>query len=60
VNAGDRYATPTAFRQALTDRLKVAATLDDALAVVRPLIDPLLDGTAAGRWDPDSAAWTQS
>jgi hypothetical protein len=30
----------------------VAHTLDEALAIVRPFVDPLLDGSAAGRWDP--------
>jgi len=33
-------------------------TLDDALAVVRPFLDPLLDGTATGRWDPAQRSWT--
>lgn len=33
--------------------LPLAHTLDEALAVVRPLLDPLLDGTAAGDWDPN-------
>lgn len=34
-----------------------AKTLAEALQIVRPFIDPLLDGTADGRWDPTSAAW---
>jgi hypothetical protein len=37
--------------------LPVARTLDEALGVVRPFLDPLFDGTAAGRWDPDRASW---
>jgi hypothetical protein len=35
----------------------VAATLSAALAEVRPFLDPLLRGTAAGRWDPQRRAW---
>jgi hypothetical protein len=37
--------------------LPVAKTLDDALAIVTPFLDPLLDGTAAGRWDPKTGRW---
>jgi Nucleotidyl transferase AbiEii toxin, Type IV TA system len=32
-------------------------TLDEALAVVRPFLDPPLDGTAKGRWDPKKGRW---
>ncbi len=38
--------------------LPVAPTLDDALAVVSPFLDPLLDHTANGRWDPRRRSWT--
>jgi Nucleotidyl transferase AbiEii toxin, Type IV TA system len=31
--------------------------LDDALTIVAPFIDPLLDGTATGNWDPKSRSW---
>ncbi len=34
------------------------ATLDEALTVVRPFLDPVLHGTASGTWDPDLQAWT--
>jgi len=34
-----------------------ARTLDDALGVVRGFLDPLLDGSARGTWNPDHAAW---
>lgn len=37
--------------------LPLARTLDEALAVVRPLLDPLLDGTAVGRWNPQAGSW---
>lgn len=36
-----------------------ARTLDEALAVVRPFLDPLLDGTAAGTWDPRLGRWVR-
>lgn len=32
-------------------------TLDEALVVVRPFLDPLLDGSVSGAWDPWLAAW---
>ena len=34
------------------------ATLDDALGTVTPFLDPLLDGRAAGAWDPEHRRWT--
>jgi hypothetical protein len=38
--------------------LPTAHTLDEALSVVRPFVDPLLTGTAAGRWDSKQGRWT--
>ncbi len=38
--------------------LGTAGTLEEALEIVAPFIDPLLDGSAAGRWDPEAAAWS--
>ena len=38
--------------------LPIAHTLDEALGVVRPYIEPLLAGRAAGRWDPTQGRWT--
>ncbi len=38
--------------------LPVAHTLDDALCTVTPFVDPLLDGSAAGRWAPERRCWT--
>jgi hypothetical protein len=38
--------------------LPVARTLDEAIATVTPFLDPLLAGTARGRWDPQNARWT--
>lgn len=37
--------------------LPTAHTLDEALAVVRPFADPLLDGSALGRWDASTGSW---
>lgn len=37
--------------------LSFAHTLDDALKLVRAFMDPILDGTATGTWDPDQAEW---
>jgi hypothetical protein len=37
--------------------LTTAQTLDEAVGVVRLFADPLLAGTAAGRWDPESGRW---
>ncbi|MBA3402287.1 MAG: nucleotidyl transferase AbiEii/AbiGii toxin family protein [Actinobacteria bacterium] len=34
-----------------------AASLEQALAIVRPLVDPLLEHTATGMWDPAQRAW---
>jgi nucleotidyltransferase AbiEii toxin of type IV toxin-antitoxin system len=35
-------------------------TLDEALAIFRPFIDPLLDGTASGMWDHKLRVWAPS
>jgi Nucleotidyl transferase AbiEii toxin, Type IV TA system len=34
-----------------------ARSLADALSLVRPYVDPLLDGTATGTWDPERRRW---
>ena len=38
--------------------LETAQTLDEALAVVRPFLDPLFTGEAAGTWDSGGRQWT--
>jgi hypothetical protein len=38
--------------------LPVAHTLDEALATVTPFLDPLLEGSVAGSWDPEQRRWT--
>lgn len=34
-----------------------ALELEDALTVVRPFLDPLLDGSASGDWNRRRRAW---
>lgn len=40
--------------------LQGAWTLDEALEVMRPFLNPLLGGSARGRWDPASRRWALS
>lgn len=44
-------------REAERSLLDVAGTLDEALEIVRPFIDPVLDGSASGKWSPARCAW---
>jgi len=44
--------------EAARSLLPKARTLDEAIATVTPFLDPLLDATARGRWDPRNARWT--
>lgn len=44
-------------REALRSLLRIGQTLDEALAIVRPFIDPLLDASASGSWDPAGRRW---
>jgi hypothetical protein len=37
--------------------LRMAQTLDDALAIVRPFVDALLQETATGQWNPKTQRW---
>jgi hypothetical protein len=37
--------------------LNGTGTLAEALATVRPFLDPILAGTATGTWDPEAAGW---
>jgi hypothetical protein len=39
--------------------LETAQTLDEALAVVRPFLDPLFQGRAAGAWSSAEQRWTE-
>jgi hypothetical protein len=49
---------PGYAREAEESVLADAQTLDDALATVRPFVDPLLQGTARGRWDRERSVWS--
>ena len=44
-------------REARASLLGTATTVDDALAIVRPFLDPALSGTAGGTWDPGRLTW---
>jgi hypothetical protein len=44
--------------EAARSLLPKARKLDEAIATVTPFLDPLLDATARGRWDPQNARWT--
>jgi hypothetical protein len=39
--------------------LDTAMTLDEALAIVQPFLDPLFDGRAAGAWISTEQRWTE-
>ena len=55
----DRALWERGYRaEALRSLLLIAHALDEALAVVTPFLDPLLEGTARGTWDPHDARWT--
>jgi hypothetical protein len=55
----DRAAWEAGYaREAERSLLPYAKTLDEALAVVRPFIDPLLDASANGSWDHERRRWT--
>lgn len=43
--------------EAARSLLPIARTLDEALAIVRRCLDPLLTGTALGTWDPNGRRW---
>jgi hypothetical protein len=47
-------------REAGESLLTDAATLDEALEVVRPFLDPLLQDTARGVWSPEQATWVEA
>jgi hypothetical protein len=51
---------PGYAREAGESVLAVGHTLDEALAIVRPFVNPLLQGTAGGRWDHEHGRWTES
>ena len=55
----DRALWETGYgSEAQRSLLPLAQTLDEALAIVRPFIDALFDGTAIGHWDPMTLQWS--
>lgn len=58
LDAPDRGLWETGYaREAAESLFADAKTLDEALAFVRPFIDPLLDGEASGTWDHGRSEW---
>jgi len=54
----DRSLWETGYAaEARRSLLTVGQTLNEALAIVRPFLDPLLAGTAAGSWNREVGAW---
>jgi hypothetical protein len=43
--------------EAARSLLQVGRTLDEALVLTGPCLDPLLDGSAVGTWDPGTGRW---
>lgn len=55
----DRALWETGYAaEARRSLLGTSRTLDEALAAVRPYIDPILDGSAMGRWKPKEGRWS--
>jgi hypothetical protein len=46
-------------REAADSVLADAQTLNEALAIVHPFVNPLLQGTAGGRWDHKRQSWIE-
>ena len=56
----DRTLWARGYAAAATNSLlPIAGTLDEALAIVRPFIEPLLNRSASGRWNPSTGVWEQ-
>jgi hypothetical protein len=54
----DRTAWKRGYEaEAARSLLDAAGTLEEALAIVGPFLDPPLAGTAQGRWDPEAGGW---
>lgn len=59
-NVPDRWLWESGYAaEAKRSLLATAHTLDEALAVVRPFVDPVLVGTARGTWDHERGAWVE-
>ena len=54
----DRELWTTGFPRAVRRAIAPPASkLDDALAIVCPFVDRVLDGAATGEWDPETKEW---
>ncbi|HEY4916902.1 MAG TPA: nucleotidyl transferase AbiEii/AbiGii toxin family protein [Solirubrobacteraceae bacterium] len=57
----DRALWESGYRREVAESvLTNANTLNEALAIVRPFVNPLLQGTAGGRWEHEHGRWTSS
>jgi hypothetical protein len=57
----DRELWKTGYEsEAQRSLLPLAQTLDEALAIVRPFVDALLDETAIDHWDPTTLQWSRT
>jgi hypothetical protein len=52
-----RLWEPGYAAEARRSLLSAGRTLDEALSLVKPFIDPLLNRSATGHWDPGSRQW---
>lgn len=58
-NAPDHALWETGYAaEAKRSLLDHARTLDEALAAVRPYIDPIFNDSATGRWNPKERRWS--
>jgi len=55
-----RLWEPGYAAEARRSLLPEGRTLDEALSIVKPFTDPLLNQTATGRWDPRSLQWLKA
>lgn len=57
----DRDLWQAGYARTVQRAVDVAAdTLDEALSIVARFLDPVLAGTANGRWDPELSRWSQA
>lgn len=55
----DHKLWDTGYRaEARRSLLTIARTLDEAIDIVRPFADPLLERTATGQWEPATCRWS--
>jgi hypothetical protein len=52
-----RLWEPGYAKEAQRSLLRIGQTLDEALELVRPFLDPVFANAAAGEWDPQMHAW---